>query len=132
MQARLSQSDTWLLEVFLGLYTVIWGLWFANPLTDSFRLTTTATYTLLAHFPGGELWFGATVALLGAIKLTAAVRGSRRQRSIIAGIVGVCWAAVAVAVAIPTAWAAAGIPHFGLVALANWYVWVRLSYRGPA
>jgi hypothetical protein len=119
-------ADTWLVEVYLGLYTVLWGLWFANPLIDSFGVTG-SSYALLRHFPGGETAFGLVVAVLGGAKLLIALRGTRRQRCLMACVMGAFWGLIAMAIAIPTVLAAAGIPHFALAGLANWFVWVRLA-----
>lgn len=131
VRSRLSQADTWLVEVLLGLYTLLWGLGYANPLTDTFAVNPTS-YRMLSQFPGGELPFGLTVAALGACMLSMAWRGGRQARGRAAGAVGIFWVAITIAVGAPTHWAAGGLPHFGLVALAHWYCWVRLSYREPA
>lgn len=39
---RLAETDTRLLELFLGLYTLLWGAGFANPLTDTSAITGTS------------------------------------------------------------------------------------------
>lgn len=128
LRRRLAQTDTWLLEVFLGLYTLLWGLWFANPTVDSFGANP--SYTILGLFPGGETAFGVFAAVLGAIKLLTAMQSPRPIRGIVCAIAGAFWVCVVFAVGVPTHWSAGGIPHFALVALSNWYIWARLSQRG--
>lgn len=125
---RWALSDTWLLEVFLGLYTLVWGIAYANPLSTT--MAGNPAYAILVQFPGGENAFGAFAAALGAMKLLALVYGSRIARARVCAVLGVFWLAVTISIAIPTHWAAGGIPHFSLVALANWFVWVRMSQRG--
>jgi len=128
-RGRLVQSDTWILEVFLGLYALVWGLGFANPLSDAFAANP-LPYALLNWFPGGELWFGVAVSLLGALVLGSTLFGSRRLRSVAIGAAGTFWVAVSVAVGVPTQWANGGLPHFSLVVLAHVYLLSRLSYGG--
>lgn len=128
VKARLAQTDTWLLELFLGLYTLIWGLNLANPLTDAFAASP-RTYALLSTFPGGEPVLGALASACGALVLASAAGGARRTRARATGAVGVWWLLVSIAVAIPTGFAGGGV--LLLVALAHWYCWTRLSYGGP-
>ncbi len=127
--ARLAQSDTWLLEVFLGLYTAVWGLGFANPLTESFAVSPMA-YRFLSRFPGGELGFGLSVAAFGVLTLSATFGLHRPTRAFMIGLAGVFWVVVLFSVAIPTSWAAGGLWHFALAALAHWFCWARLRYSG--
>jgi hypothetical protein len=129
LRNRLSQSDTWLLELFLGLYTLAWGLGFANPLTTVFS-TNAASYRILGQFPGGETAFGIFVAALGMLALTATLRLRRATRTFSAAVNGIWWLFVTVSIGVPTTWAAGGIPHFALVALAHWFCWSRLRYSG--
>lgn len=126
---RFAQSDTWLLELFLGCYTFVWGLGYANPLTDTFAQNPRAM-SLLAQFPGGEPTFGVFVTGLGALALWSTLRLSRQTRGVVIGAAGLFWFYVLVAVGTPTGWAAGGLPHFALVALAHWFCWARLRWRG--
>lgn len=124
---RLSQADTWLLEFFLGLYTLLWGLSIANPLTDAF-LSSPRSYALLSDFPGGESVFGLLAAVCGGLVMSAVLSGSRRTRSVSTGVAGLAWFCVAVAILVPTRMAGGGV--LMLVAFAHWFCWARLSYRG--
>lgn len=129
MRNRLALSDTWLLELYLSLYTIVWGLGYANPLTDAFQ--SSPSYAVLRLFPGGELTFGVAVTILGALKLAASVYGQRDDRTLLYAIGALFWLGIVFAIGIPSQWSAGGLPHFGLAAIANWYLWVRLRYRGP-
>lgn len=128
-RVRLSQADTWLLELFLACYTLIWGLNIANPMTDAF-INSPRSYALLSGFPGGETAFGAVAALCGALAVCAALVGSRPTRALAAAVVGAFWLCVSIAVGVPTNWAGGGV--LVLVALADWFCWTRLRYRGDA
>lgn len=131
LRFRLAMSDTWLLEVFLSLYTIIWGAWFLNPFSDAFNASATA-YAILREFPGGEAAFGGAVVALGTWKLIALARWSAQARSLACAFVGIFWLIIALVVGIPTHWLASQIPAFLLVAFANWFCWIRLSYRGAS
>lgn len=128
VRPRLAQADTWLLEVFLSVYTLLWGVGLANPLTNVFASNPTA-YALLALFPGGEPALGAFTVALALAKIAAAAAGTRRRRALVHLLLAVFWAAITVAIGVPTHGGAGGLPHFALVALANWYIWARLSVR---
>jgi hypothetical protein len=125
---RLAQTDTWLLELFQGLYLLVWGLGFANPLTDSFAANP-RSYTLLGQFPVGELGFGGATVLLGLVTLGGVLRGTRPERSLVMALCAVFWLAVAVLIGLPTAWAAGGIPHFCLATVACGYCAWRMHRR---
>lgn len=131
IKTRLATSDTWLLEVFLALYTIAWGLSYTNPLVDTFASNPSA-YAVLARLPGGEVTLGLVLVLLGSTTLGAALWGARAMRSLSTGVAGGAWLSTAIAIGVPTHWAAGGIPGFALVALAHWFCWTRLRYRGPA
>lgn len=126
---RMAVADTWLLELFLGLYTLLWGLAFLNPLTDAFSAAPRG-YLLIGRFPGGEAAFGGFASAVGALALLAMLRGSRKERALAVGSAGVFWLLVTVAVGVPTEWSAGGLVHFGLAALANWFSWARLRRQG--
>lgn len=129
IRSRLAQSDTWLLELFLGLYTLLWGLGFANPFVATFEIAP-QVYSILARFPGGELPFGLMVLVFGIALLGATFSATRRVRAVIVLWNGFFWFSMMLATGIPSAWAAGGTPHFTLVAVAHWYLWARLSYQG--
>lgn len=124
---RLSQADTWLLELFLGLYTLVWGLNFANPLTDVFA-NSPRTYALLSGFPDAETLLGLVGIFCGTLTLGVVLRGARTGRMLVIGAVGVVWLLYAIAVSVPTRGAAGGVTF--LTAIAHWYCWARQSYRG--
>lgn len=124
---RFLQADTWLLELFLGIYTLVWGLNFANPLTDVFTGNPRA-YVVLGQFPGGEGAFGVAVAILGAAALIVALWGHRQYRAYAVALVGIVWLVIAVAIGVPTKFA--GGATLGLLALTHWYCMARLSQRG--
>jgi hypothetical protein len=126
---RLAQTDTWLLELFLGLYLLVWGLGFANPLTDTFAANP-RSYVLLGRFPGGEIGFGGATVLLGLLSLGGVLYGTRPERSLVMGLCAAFWLAVAVLIGIPTAWAAGGIPHFLLATVACGFCAWRMRRRG--
>jgi hypothetical protein len=125
---RLAQTDTWLLELFLGLYLLVWGLGHANPLADSFS-TSPRSYALLGQFPGGESAFGTVVSGVGVLCLGAVFRGSRPERSLLMVLACAFWVCITALVGIPTQWAAGGIPHFLLAACACAYCAARMHRR---
>lgn len=124
---RLAQADTWLLEMFLGAYTLVWGLNLVNPLTDAFG-NNPRSFALLSGFPGGEVALGTLSSLGGGLTIWAALGGTRQTRAVTAGLVGMFWLIIAVAIGVPTGWAGGGVVV--LVALSHWFCWVRLSHRG--
>lgn len=125
---RLAQSDTWLLELFLALYTLVWGVGYVNPLTDSFAANPRGT-ALLAQFPGGELGLGLFVTGLGTGALWVTLNCPRRTRRMLLSVCGGFWVWVLVSVGLASDWSAGGLPHFGLVVLAHWFCWARLRWR---
>lgn len=125
---RLALADTWPLELFLSLYALVWGLGFLNPLTNTFAASPVA-YALIGRLVD-ESQFGGLVTVVGTLALLAAIRGSRPVRAVAFGVAGLFWVLVVAAIGMPTNWAAGGLPHFMLAALANWYCWVRLNRRG--
>lgn len=126
---RLAQSDTWLLELFLALYTLVWGIAILNPLTDTF-LTAPRPYSVLAQFPGGEASLGLVIAVIGSLSASIVLLCGLRERMVTTGVGFCIWLAIGFAIAIPTDWAAGGLPHFFLAAISNWLCWSRLRYRG--
>lgn len=129
IRGRLLQADTWLLEAVLGLYTLVWGLGFLNPLTDTFASNPTS-YAILGRVPGGENVVGLLFASAGTLELLFTAMGSRFSRGISTGAVGLLWLLVTILIGVPTRWAAGGLPHFALVAVAHWYCWARLHRPG--
>lgn len=126
-RSRLALADTWLVELFMALYGLVWGVGLVNPWTVAFG---NASYAILALFPGGETGVGALAAAIGACEMTAALIGRRQTRALAFAAGGAFWLYVALAVAVASQWAAGGIPHFLLAALASWFLWARLRYRG--
>jgi hypothetical protein len=115
---RLAQTDTWLLELFQGLYLLVWGLGFLNPLTDTFAANP-RSYTLLGRFPGGEPAFGGATVLLGLLTLAGVLYGTRPERSLVMGLCAAVLAGGRGPDRHPDiAWAAGGIPHFLLATVA--------------
>jgi hypothetical protein len=125
---RLVQTDTWLLELLQGLYLLVWGLGFLNPLTDTFAANP-RSYTLLGRFPGGEPAFGGATVLLGLLTLAGVLYGTRPERSLVLGLCALFWLTIAVLIGIPTSWAAGGIPHFLLATVACGYCAWRMHRR---
>jgi len=125
--ARLGRSDTWLLEVFLACYTLVWGLGFANPLVDTFG-TIPVPYSLISQAMS-ELTLGLLATALGALTLTVALRGSRQQRAWGCAVVCLFWLLILFAVGRPTGWASGVLPHYGLASATSWFMWVRLRRR---
>jgi K+-transporting ATPase A subunit len=126
VRGRLAQADTWLAELILGLYTLVWGATIANPLTDTFA-TSPRTYALLRGFPGGEGVFGLVAMLVGTLALATTLGAARHARALCAGVVGALWLIVAIAIGLSTGGAGGGVLF--LIAFAHWYCWVRLSRR---
>jgi hypothetical protein len=125
---RMVTCDTWLVELFLAFYTILWGVWYANPLINT--MAQNPSQAILAQFPGGETAFGLFATTLGVLKLLTSISGDRRARATACAVLGTFWLGVAVAIGIPSHWSAGGIPHFLLVSATSWYLWGRLRYRG--
>ena len=128
VRSRLTLADTWLLELYLGAYTLMWGLGYLNPFTDTFN--SSPSYALLGRFPGGEALFGLLVTMLGITTIRSIIRGSRETRTVMLCLGGVFWFIILILIGVPTAWAAGGVPHFLLATLGHWFCWARLRYRG--
>jgi len=55
--------------VFLGIYTVLWGLWVLNPLVDTF--TTAKLYSALMAFLPNEILWGSIAVFFGLMTMVA-------------------------------------------------------------
>lgn len=73
----------------LGVYTILWGLWVANPWIDTF--THTALYAqLLEVIPAEWVWGGIAIAF-GVLTLTGLVKHRPKTLFYGAGASGIHW-----------------------------------------
>ena len=61
------------LVVLLGIYTVVWGFWLANPFWEVFK--TAPLYSVMADFAPEWVWGGIALAA-GLVIITGAVKRS--------------------------------------------------------
>lgn len=122
-------SDTWYLELFLSLNTLVWGVGILNPWLSAFS-TGPVSFALLSKFPGGESAFGLFVTTLACLNIAAVLRGSRPIRAVSMGVAGVFWFVITIAIGVPTNFSASVVPTYGLLAFSHWVLWVRLRRRG--
>lgn len=140
IRASLLIRRTVMLEVFLAMEAVLWGLWVANPLTDSFASIPEA-YTILGLLPEwlvGLVFVGHGTAAAWAIyrtawrpPLDAGGRPSRRyvhwcRRAALAG--AGLWSVVLFSLLATVPTSTATPIYAGLMAASMW-VYVRLDWR---
>jgi hypothetical protein len=129
ISARAAMSDTWLLEIWLSFYALLWGLAILNPWSSVFS-TGPLSFALISQLPGGEWFFGLVVTILGFLKLYIVLYGTRKQRSISSCLLGVFWILIFVAVGIPTNWGASSLALYAQIVVGHWFIWVRLQRKG--
>lgn len=128
IRQRLMSSDTWLLELFLSSFTTVWSAGLVNPWTDTF--TNSPAYRVLSQFPGGELVFGLIGFFIGGMSMYAIINSTRTMRKGTLAANGVFWVFTTASFLVATLGNSGAVPYFVLVCLANWFCWVRLSFRG--
>lgn len=79
--------------IILGIYTVVWGLWVANPFSDAFD-NAVVYHSLASHFP--EYFWGLVAVAVGLVTVYGAVK--RKYRPLVRGAAVAClfWLIIAI------------------------------------
>lgn len=110
------------MELLIGMFSVIWGLWLVNPLGDTF--TSSTIYRAMALI-GPEWVWGTAVFVLGFVRLYALYRNHVLWRLRIALAGYLLWGFISLTFALSNIWSTA-TPIYGLFAGCTLVVALRL------
>jgi hypothetical protein len=80
--------------ILLGIYTVVWGFWLANPWWDAF--SRAALYSVLARSPIAEWGWGCIAIFCGSITCWGAYRRSYHPLLIGSAVAGWHWLMISI------------------------------------
>lgn len=118
--------------VLLGIYTVVWGFWVANPWWTVF--TQAPLYSALSQVTFSvlppEVFWGCIAMFCGAVTVYGAVKRSYRSLIVGSSVVGWHWFMIAIFYFIGDAASTGGITAL-LLATYGAYLWVnlRINFR---
>ncbi len=109
-------ADGELLELYLGVFSLLWGLWCILPM-DSFRVS--GAFALLGRIAPEHVW-GIVVAGVGAVKIFAVVKKfiSLKKIAFVAALF--LWLCVAISFIAGLPFSV-GLPIYSLTAFANFF-----------
>lgn len=121
----LRHAPTELLELYVGLYSFLYGAWIANPGTDSF--SASPSFRVIAEYVT-EPQFGTLIMAIGALKLLGMITAEQSIRRLGSFTGVVFWAFMVMLIGVASNWQAAGLPHFALAAVGNMWIYLRRSW----
>lgn len=112
-------------EFFVGLFTLLWGLWLLNPLLDTF--TSSPSFRAMLEL-GPEWVWGLVTATIGGLQLAALIADRPQARKHLAMLLVLLWMFVSGTFAYANVATTAAIAYPMIAFCAAW-VRVRLALR---
>jgi hypothetical protein len=117
--------DTRSLEIFLGLFSVAWGIWLLSPNIHPF--INNSVYGILKTYASEDIW-GIVSTALGTIRLCAVFSVNRTWRLATCLVGFFMWTIVLISL-FQVAWTTTATPVYFTICMGNAYIFTRLSKK---